>query len=110
MNRWARVLVLFGGGAAVALGAELAQPGTRWAALALIGGAIAAGELILLRPPYREAIPISFAFMVVLLRPALLAGERNLISARRPSSAPLTFSVSRREKRLDSERGKASRG
>jgi len=78
VNRWARVLVLFGGGAAVALGAELAQPGTRWAALALIGGAIAAGELIVLRPPYREAIPISFAFMVVLARRATL-GEAALV-------------------------------
>ena len=80
MNRWARVLVLFGGGAAVALGAELAQPGTRWAALALIGGAVAAGELIELRPLYRQAIPISFAFMVVLARRATL-GEAALVLA-----------------------------
>jgi hypothetical protein len=78
VNRWARVLVLFGGGAAVALGAEIAQPGTRWSALALIGGAIAAGELITLRPPFRQAIPISFAFMVVLARRATL-GEAALV-------------------------------
>ena len=38
----------------------------KWAALALIGGAIAAGELIELRPPLRAPLPISFAFMVVL--------------------------------------------
>jgi hypothetical protein len=55
-----------GGGAIVALGAELSRPGTPWTELALIGGAIAAGELLELRPPYREGLPISFAYMVVL--------------------------------------------
>lgn len=68
MNRWARIAILFGGGAAVALGAELSRPGTPWVGLALIGGAIAAGELIELRPPFRAALPISFAYMVVLAR------------------------------------------
>ena len=38
--------------------------------MALIGGAIAAGELVELRPPYRAALPISFAYMVVLARRA----------------------------------------
>ena len=70
MKRWARLLILLGGGGAVALGAELADPGTPWVALALIGGAIAAGELIELRPPLRAAIPISFAYEVVLARRA----------------------------------------
>ncbi len=73
MNRWARVAVLFGGGALVALGANLARPGTSWSALALIGGAIAAGELIEMRPPLRAALPISFAYMVVLARRATIA-------------------------------------
>jgi hypothetical protein len=36
----------------------------------MIGGAIAAGELIELKPPLRAALPISFAFMVVLAREA----------------------------------------
>ena len=66
MKRWLRVAILLGGGAAIALGAELSHPGTPWAAFALIGGAIAAGELVELRPPYRAALPISFAYMVVL--------------------------------------------
>jgi hypothetical protein len=61
VTRWIRVAVLFGGGAAIALGAQLSSPGTPWAGLALLGGAIAAGELIELRPPYRAALPISFA-------------------------------------------------
>ena len=70
MRRWARVLVLLLGGALVAIGIEIAHPGSSWAPLAVIGGAIAAGELIELRPPLRAALPISFAFMVVLARQA----------------------------------------
>jgi hypothetical protein len=66
MRRFLGVAVLMVGGALVALGTELSDPGTQWAALALIGGAIAAGELIELRPPRRAPLPISFAFMVVL--------------------------------------------
>ena len=70
MRRWARVLVLMLGGAAVAVGIEIAHPGSPWSQLAVIGGAIAAGELIELKPPLRAALPISFAFMVVLAREA----------------------------------------
>jgi hypothetical protein len=58
------------GGASVAVGIEVAHPGSPWAPLAVIGGAIAAGELIELKPPLRAALPISFAFMVVLARQA----------------------------------------
>ncbi len=68
MSRWVRVLVLFGAGAVVALATEVADPGTRWSALALLGGAIAAGDLLELRPPGREALPIAFAYAVVLAR------------------------------------------
>ena len=70
MRRWVRLLVLLAGGASVAIGIEIAHPGSPWAPLAVIGGAIAAGELIELRPPLRAALPISFAFMVVLARQA----------------------------------------
>jgi len=70
VRRWARVLVLLLGGALVAIGIEIAHPESSWAPLAVIGGAIAAGELIELRPPLRAALPISFAFMVVLARQA----------------------------------------
>lgn len=66
MRRFLQVAVLIAGSALVALGTELSDPGTKWAALALVGGAIAAGELIELRPPLRAPLPISFAFMVVL--------------------------------------------
>ncbi len=73
MRRWARLLVLVAGGAAIALGVEIARPGSPWVPLAVIGGAIAAGELIELRPPLRAALPVSFAFMVVLARQATVA-------------------------------------
>lgn len=72
MKRWVRVAVLLGGGAAIAVGAEVARPGTEWSALALLGGAVAAGELIELRPPHRAALPISFAYVVVLAQRASL--------------------------------------
>ena len=68
MRRWVRLLVLVAGGATVAIGIEIVHPGSPWAPLAVIGGAVAAGELIELRPPLRPALPISFAFMVVLAR------------------------------------------
>jgi hypothetical protein len=66
VKRFIQVAVLLVGSALVALGTQLADAGTKWAALALIGGAVAAGELIELRPPLRAPLPISFAFMVVL--------------------------------------------
>ena len=68
MSRWVRLVVLIVGSASIAIGIEIADPGSPWAPLAVIGGAIAAGELIELRPPLRAALPISFAFMVVLAR------------------------------------------
>jgi hypothetical protein len=73
VKRWGRVLVLLLGGAAVAIGVEIASPGNGWASLAIIGGAVAAGELIQLEPPMRAALPISFAFMVVLAHEASVA-------------------------------------
>jgi hypothetical protein len=70
VRRWVRLLVLVAGGTSVAVGIEIAHPGSPWAELAVIGAAIAAGELIELKPPLRAALPISFAFMVVLARQA----------------------------------------
>ena len=43
MRRFAQVAFLVVGGACVAGATQLANPGTRWAALALIGGAIGGG-------------------------------------------------------------------
>jgi hypothetical protein len=72
VKEWVRLAILLAGGAAIAAGLEIALPGSFWAPLALIGGAIAAGELIELKPPLRAALPISFAFMVVLARQATI--------------------------------------
>jgi len=73
VTRWARVLVLLVAGGLGALGAEIARPGSPWVGFALVGGAIAAGELIELRPPLRSGpLPLSFAYMVVLARQAPL--------------------------------------
>jgi hypothetical protein len=66
MRRFMEIAILVVGSALVAVGTQLSNPGTKWAALALIGGGIAAGELLELRPPLRAPLPISFAFMVVL--------------------------------------------
>lgn len=66
MRRFSEVAVLVVGGGIVALVARTADAGGEWTAFALIGGWIAAGELIELRPPGRTGLPISFAFMVVL--------------------------------------------
>jgi hypothetical protein len=56
-----------------ALGAGVAQlldPGGPWTALAVLGAAVVAGELLLLRPAERSALPLSFAVVLVLLRAA----------------------------------------
>jgi len=66
VRRFGQIAFLLAGSVLVALTTEISEPGTKWAGLALIGGAIAAGELLELRPPMRAPLPISFAFMVVL--------------------------------------------
>ena len=78
MRRFVQVGFLLGAGGLVALGVQLSDPGTKWCGLALIGGAIAAGELVELRPPLRAPLPISFAFMVVLAEEASI-GDAALV-------------------------------
>jgi hypothetical protein len=73
VTRAVRLSILAGVCAAVAVGVWIFVPGSLWVALAIIGGAIAVGELVELRPPMREALPISFAFMVVLAQRASFA-------------------------------------
>jgi hypothetical protein len=80
MTRWMRLMILFGAGAVVAIVVEAAYPVSRWSALALLGGAIAAGELIELRPPLRAALPISFAYAVVLARQVPVADAAVVIA------------------------------
>jgi hypothetical protein len=78
MTRWASLLFLAVGATVIALTVKLVQPESTWVALVMIGGAIAAGELIELRPPMRTALPISFAFMVVLAQRASV-GEAAIV-------------------------------
>lgn len=64
-SRLAVVVVL---GAVIATAAELADPGGSWPPLAVLGAALVAGELLLLHPADRAALPLSYAVMLVLLR------------------------------------------
>ncbi len=68
MNRAVRVLVLLGAGGLVAAGIALTNSDSRGPGLVLLGTAIAIGELVELRPPMRAALPLSFAYTVVLAR------------------------------------------
>ncbi len=68
MNRAVRVLVLLGAGGLVAVGIALTKSDSRGPGLVLVGTAIAIGELVELRPPMRAALPLSFAYTVVLAR------------------------------------------
>ncbi len=52
-------------GAAVA---ESVNPGGSTTALVLLAGAVALGELVVLRPPHRAPLPLAYAFMLVLVR------------------------------------------
>ncbi len=62
------LLVALGGiGAAVT---EAANPGTGATAIVLMAGAVALGELVVMRPPHREPLPLAYAFMLVLIRAA----------------------------------------
>ncbi|MEP6624674.1 MAG: HD domain-containing protein [Acidimicrobiia bacterium] len=61
------IVALGGIGAAVT---EAANPGTGATALVLMAGAVALGELVVMRPPHREPLPLAYAFMLVLMRAA----------------------------------------
>jgi Response regulator containing a CheY-like receiver domain and an HD-GYP domain len=62
------LLVVLGGLAAAV--AEVANPGGPTTALVSLVGAVALGELVVLRPPHRAALPLAYAFMLVLVRAA----------------------------------------
>ena len=46
------------------------DPGNPWSALALLGGCVAIGDLLMLRPSGRWPLPLSFVFVMVLVRAA----------------------------------------
>jgi len=51
-----------------ALATELADPGGTGTGLVVLTGAVAAGELVVLRPRHRGPVPLSYAFMLVIVR------------------------------------------
>ncbi len=66
-QRLSIVVALGAVGAAIA---ELVDPGGSTTALVVLGAAVLGGELFLLRPAYRAALPLSYAVILVLLRAA----------------------------------------
>jgi hypothetical protein len=48
--------------------AELAAPGGPATGLVVLTGAVVAGELVVLRPRHRAPVPLSYAFMLVVIR------------------------------------------
>lgn len=68
MTTGRRLVVVSALGALLAAGARLVDPGTPWSTLAVLAAAVAAGELLSLRPTDRAALPLSYAVMLVLLR------------------------------------------
>jgi hypothetical protein len=53
---------------AAALATELSRPGGRVTGLVVLTGAVMAGELVTLRPRHRAAVPMSYAFVLVIVR------------------------------------------
>ena len=70
MTTTQRLSVIFALGAVGAAIAELVDPGGSTTALVVLGAAVLGGELFLLRPAYRAALPLSYAVILVLLRAA----------------------------------------
>jgi len=66
---WRLALVLALGAIAAGL-AQLADPGGSTTALAVLGAAVVGGELFLLQPAERAALPLSYAVILVLIRAA----------------------------------------
>ncbi len=63
-----RVALLVAVTAAAAMAVELSAPGGRTTGLVALTGAVVAGELFVLRPRHREPVPLSYAFMLVIIR------------------------------------------
>jgi hypothetical protein len=64
-GRLAIVVVLTTLGALVA---QIGDPGGPFTGLVVLAGAVAVGEYLVLRPRHRSAVPLSYAFMLVIIR------------------------------------------
>lgn len=70
MKDWVRVAIVAVLTALAAAVAELLDHGGAATALVVLTGVVALGELVVLRPPHRAALPLAYAFMLVLVRAA----------------------------------------
>jgi hypothetical protein len=70
MSTAVRLAIVTALGAIAAGIAELVNPGGSTTAIAILGAAVVGGELFLLRPAHRAALPLSYAVILVLLRAA----------------------------------------
>ncbi len=70
MKTWLRLTAVAVAGALASAVAEILDPGGPATALVLLAGAVALGELVVLRPPHRCAVPLAYAFMLVIVRAA----------------------------------------
>ena len=70
MKDWMRVAIVAVLTALAAAVAELLDHGGSTTALVVLTGVVALGELVVLRPPHRAALPLAYAFMLVLVRAA----------------------------------------
>ncbi|MGZ6950695.1 MAG: hypothetical protein ACXVJX_01160 [Acidimicrobiia bacterium] len=74
MRLGTRALVVVVATLAGIVASELASPGGTTTGLVALIGSVALGELVVLRPRHSSAVPLSYAFMLVLVR-AFPAGE-----------------------------------
>ena len=70
MKDWVRVAIVGVLTALAAAVAEFLDHGGAATALVVLTGVVALGELVVLRPPHRAALPLAYAFMLVLVRAA----------------------------------------
>ena len=70
MKDWVRVAIVAVLTALAAAVAEFLDHGGAATALVVLTGVVALGELVVLRPPHRAALPLAYAFMLVLVRAA----------------------------------------
>lgn len=87
MSRRTRVAIPIVLGALAALAVEILDPTGPWLVLVLLGAAIALGELLELRPAGRAPLPLSYAFLIVLVR----AGTPSQVLATAAAALVLAF-------------------
>jgi hypothetical protein len=98
MNLMGRAGVLVAIGAVAAALAEVRTPGGPTTALVLLAVAVALGELVALRPPHREPLPLSYAYMLVIVRSFAVMPAAIAIVAAELAAALVRPAASRRER------------